>query len=79
MTQPSIFHGLISMSASHRFHLRLNNTTTDSSKERQLLLDYAESRLNMIRTTQKILDTVEPSNFQSVAIMIALLVCVEVR
>lgn len=78
MTQPSIFHGLISMSASHRFHLCLNNTITNSSNERQLLLDSAESRLNMIRTTQKILDNVEPSNFQSVTIMIALLVCVEV-
>jgi hypothetical protein len=65
------------MSASHRFHLRLNNTT-NSSNERQLLLDSAESRLNMICTTQKILNSVKSSNFQSVAIMIALLVCVEV-
>ncbi|GFF38236.1 hypothetical protein IFM51744_03726 [Aspergillus udagawae] len=75
-TQPAIFYGMISMSASHRFHLDYDHGTNNPNAS-QWMLQALESRSRIIQNIQETIDNIATSNVELIIITIAMLVCVE--
>jgi hypothetical protein len=78
MTQPAIHFGVLSMAASHRFHLLHEESGKNTSiQEIRRSLEY---RHEILRITQESLAEVapSPSKVTSIVVMIAYLLCIEV-
>jgi hypothetical protein len=78
MTQPAIFYGMIAMSASHRFHLDLIHKA-NSLEAPQWMVQALDFRARVIRSIQEMVNRMATSEIELAAVMIALLICVEVR
>ncbi|CEL01763.1 Putative Transcriptional regulatory protein moc3 [Aspergillus calidoustus] len=77
MTQPAIHFGVLSMAASHRFHLLHEESGKNTSiQEIRRSLEY---RHEILRITQESLAEVapSPSKVTSIVVMIAYLLCIE--
>ncbi|KAL2811764.1 hypothetical protein BJX63DRAFT_433114 [Aspergillus granulosus] len=77
MTQPAIHYGVLSMAASHRFHLlneEISDSTTIQEMNRSLMY-----RNKILRITQESLAEAapSPSKVTSIVIMITYLLCIE--
>ncbi|EAW11916.1 uncharacterized protein ACLA_006740 [Aspergillus clavatus NRRL 1] len=75
-TQPAIFYGVISMSASHRFHIDYNHRTNDPQAG-QWMLQALEFRAKIIQSLKQTINDIATTNVDLAIVTIAMLICVE--
>ncbi|KAI5461578.1 hypothetical protein BGZ63DRAFT_238306 [Mariannaea sp. PMI_226] len=72
ISQPALFYSLLALSASHRFHLQLNNAGSRQAK--QWMLQSLELHSKAIQSTKRILCDEMVANIQPIATIIGILI-----